>query len=423
MSGGEGSTPAPSRSTGIVPAGLGPDADRQVLTAGPNGVTAFGPVETLRCEPLPCPGSRIEPGRVNAHTHIYSALAPLGMPDPEPPPENFVQILERVWWRLDRALDEASLRASARLYAAESLLAGTTTLIDHHESPTFIIRSLDVLADACQEIGIRAVLCYGATERNGGREEARLGLAECRRFLRENDRPLVTGVVGLHASFTVSDETIREAAETCREMDTVLHVHLAEDGVDVEDARVRGYPGPLERLLHFGALPPGSILAHAVHCDADQVRRAADAGVWIVQNPRSNRGNRVGYPQALTASPRVAVGTDGYPARMDDEAEALEEQAREHGDDLDDLARRLDGGWKLAEERIGYPLAPLHEGTVADAVARETDGADDGSGVRHVLVAGRRVVEDGRLLTADLEEIRAQAKEQAARLWKRLPAV
>lgn len=413
-----------ARPTGVVPAGLGPDADGRVLIAGTDGVTVFGSASTYRAEPLPCPGARIEPGQVNAHTHIYSALAPLGMPPPEPPPENFLQILERVWWRLDRALDEPSLRASARLYAAESLRAGTTTLIDHHESPSFIEGSLDVLADACQEIGIRAVLCYGATERNGGREEARRGLAECRRFLRENRRPLVSGVVGLHASFTVSDETLREAAELCRELDTVLHVHLAEDGVDVEDARERGYPGPLERLLHFGALPPGSILAHAVHCDAEQVRRAADAGVWIVQNPRSNRGNRVGYPKALTASPRVAVGTDGYPACMDDEARALEEEARKHGDEMDDLLRRLEGGWKLAEERLGRPLAPLQEGTAADAVAREVedaDGGNDGGGVRHVLVAGRRVVEDGRLLTADLEEIRARAKEEAPRVWERLP--
>ncbi|MGQ0723358.1 MAG: amidohydrolase family protein, partial [Candidatus Eiseniibacteriota bacterium] len=123
---------------------------------------------------------------INAHTHIYSALAPLGMPLPTRSPANFLEILERVWWRLDRALDEASLRASARLYAAESLRFGTTTLIDHHESPGFIEGSLDVIADACQAAGVRALLCYGATERNAGRDEAKRGLAECRRFLTTN---------------------------------------------------------------------------------------------------------------------------------------------------------------------------------------------------------------------------------------------
>ena len=134
------------------------------------------------------------------------------------------------------AIDEASLRAAARLYVAEALLHGTTTLVDHHESPRLIEGSLDVLADACHELGARALLCYGATERNGGRDEASRGLTECRRFIETNSRPLVRGVVGLHASFTVSDETLREAAALCRELDSVVHVHLAEDRADVEDA-------------------------------------------------------------------------------------------------------------------------------------------------------------------------------------------
>jgi len=187
-------------------------------------------------------------GFVNAHTHIYSGLAPFGMPQPAEPPENFVQILERVWWKLDRALDPRALRTAARWYVAESLRLGAVGLVDHHESPEFIERSLDLLADACQSLGMPAVLCFGATERNGGREEAQRGLAECRRFITENTRPLVRGVVGLHASFTVSDETVRDAADLCRELDTVLHVHVAEDRADVDDALRTGWSGPLERL-------------------------------------------------------------------------------------------------------------------------------------------------------------------------------
>src|ERR1019366_9798281 len=150
-------------------------------------------------------------GFVNAHTHVYGGLAPLGMPLPRPEPSNFLEMLERVWWRLDRALDARSLRAAARLYVAEALRHGTTVLIDHHESPNFIEGSLDVIADACQELGVSALVCYGATERNGGASEARQGLAECRRFITSNRRPLVRGAIGLHAAFTVSDETIRAA--------------------------------------------------------------------------------------------------------------------------------------------------------------------------------------------------------------------
>jgi len=264
-----------------------------------------------------------------------------------------VQILERVWWRLVRALDRASMRASARLYVAESLLYGTTTLIDHQESPNLIEGSLDILADACQELGMPALLCYGATERNGGREEGRRGLAECRRFIRENRRPLVRGLVGLHASFTVSDDTVREAGQLCDELGTVLHVHLAEDRLDVEDAWRRGYEGPLRRLVTLKALPRGSILAHGVHLTASEVLEASARGCWLVQNPRSNRGNRVGYPRYLAESGRVALGTDGYPSDGAAELAALREGAEAHGEDASACAGRFEGGRGLVAERFG----------------------------------------------------------------------
>jgi cytosine/adenosine deaminase-related metal-dependent hydrolase len=363
---------------------------------------------------IPCEGLKLKPGRVNAHTHIYSGLAPLGLPAPKEKPENFHQILERIWWRLDRALDEPALRASARYYVAEALLAGTTTLIDHHESPRFMDGSLDVLADACDELGMRAVLCFGATERNGGRSEAKKGLRECQRFLKSNRRPLVKGAVGLHASFTVSDETVREAGRLCRNMGAVLHVHVAEDGIDVTDAEKRGYAGPLERLKQLEALPPGSILAHGVHLKPAQVRRAQDAALWFVQNPRSNRGNGVGYPSALNQSRLVALGTDGYPSRLDDEARALFDEGEKHGEKRSVLDQRVIAGWDLAGELFGARFSPVDEGSPADIVAW------DGETARHVIAGGRIVVRDGKLVTGDIETIRAAAQEEARRLWDRM---
>jgi len=324
-------------------------------------------------------------GFVNAHTHIYSGLAPLGMPAPALAPENFVQILERIWWRLDRALDAPALRASARWYVVEALRLGTVGMVDHHESPNFIAGSLDVLADACQELGLPAVLCFGATERNNGRAEARAGLDECRRFIRDNRRPLVRGVVGLHASFTVSDDTIRDAGALCRELGTVLHVHMAEDLADVEDARQRGWPGPLERLIALDALPRGSILAHGVHLTADQVRTADIRGCWLVQNPRSNRGNRVGYASALRASGRVALGTDGYLSERSAEVDALMDEATRHGDDLVAAARRAEAGHALLAERFGSAVPPA-------------------SAAPH----------------AEYDAIRAEAVAEAGRLWARM---
>jgi len=312
---------------------------------------------------------------VNAHTHLYSGLVPFGMPAPAETPANFVQILERVWWRLDRALDAASLRMSAQWYVADALQHGTAGLVDHHESPNLIEGSLDILADVCQAMGMPAVLCYGATERNGGRAEARRGLAECRRFIDTNTRPLVRGVVGLHASFTVSDETVREAAALCLELNTVLHVHVAEDRADVTDAQRRGWDGPLERLEQLGALPPGSILAHGVHLSKAQVRRAEQLGCWLVQNPRSNRGNKVGYPKALRFSQHVALGTDGYASDLAAENAALLEDAPCYGDDPQVAARRLQAGHALLAERFGGTVPPVRSTSEIDLDAIRTEAA------------------------------------------------
>jgi cytosine/adenosine deaminase-related metal-dependent hydrolase len=337
---------------------------------------------------------------------MYSALAPYGMPPPAVPPENFVQILERVWWWLDRAIDADTLQASARDYVAKALLAGTTTLVDHHESPNFIEGSLAILAAACHELGIRALLCYGATERNFGREEARRGLAECQRV---EASPLVRPAVGLHASFTVSDDTIREAGDLARELGTVVHAHVAEDGADVDNARKHGAPGPLERLLYLGALVPGSILAHGVHLSADQVKLAAAHGCWFVHNPRSNEGNRVGYARMLSHSENVALGTDGWNPDMREEEQALKRLAAQNDDR--DVGGRLAAGHRLVAERFGTDPRPLAPGALGDLVVR------DGGGVRHVVVAGRLVVKDGRFARGDEEAIVASARQQAARLW------
>jgi cytosine/adenosine deaminase-related metal-dependent hydrolase len=360
---------------------------------------------------------------VNAHTHVYSGLAPLGVPPPEPAPRSFLEILERVWWRLDRAIDEATLRASARYYVANALLAGTTTLIDHHESPGFIEGSLDVLADACQELGMRAVLCYGATERNGGAEEARRGLAECRRFILGNRRPLVRGIVGLHASFTVSDDTIRAAGDLCRELGTVVHVHVAEDLADVADAQARGHAGPLQRLVALDCLPPGSILAHGVHLRADEIRTASAYGCWLVQNARSNRHNQVGYPRTLRHAQRVALGTDGFPSDMVDELDVMRVCAEGHLDDHAHAERRLPAGAALAASLFGESAV---EPVAADSPG--FDGREWALSQRRCVTAawsvdGRGVIHDGHLLTGDLDEIRADADVQAQRLWARMRAL
>ncbi len=385
---------------------VGPDK-RGLSVAIANGrVVAKAPAGAAH---LSCEDGEIGPGAVNAHTHLYSGLARYDMPPPTPPPRNFLEILQKVWWRLDRALDAESLRAAARDYVARALLAGTTTLVDHHESPGLIEGSLAILAQACEELGARALLCYGASERNFGRDEARRGLEECRRVVAS---PRIGGLVGLHASFTVSDDTIREAGALARELGTIVHVHVAEDSSDVLDARRRGFTGPLERLIALDALPPGSILAHGVHLSREQVRRAA--GCWFVHNPRSNEGNRVGYASALSAATRVALGTDGWEADMAAEEAALRRLAAAHGDAAAD--GQLAAGHALIAGRFAAAPEPLTPGSLGDLVVRRA-GA-----VRHVVAGGRVVVDSGALATGDFAAITARGREAAARLWARLRA-
>ncbi len=388
---------------------LGPDRTGRIV-AIVDGVIAAAADPTAPV--LACPDGDIAAGAVCAHTHLYSALAPYGMPAPEPAPTNFVEILERVWWQLDRGLDLDLMRLSARDYIAKALLAGTTSLIDHHESPNCIAGSLAVLQQAAEDLGLRALLCYGATERNGGRDEALTGLAECETV---TPSALVRGMVGLHASFTVSDETVREAGDLARRLGTVMHVHVAEDAADVIDAKQRGYDGPLERLIDLGGLPTGSIIAHGVHLAPAQVRFAEAQGLWFVHNPRSNEGNRVGYAASLTASAHVALGTDGWPADMATENRALRRLAEANGDEH--FAGRLEAGQTLMAERFGFAAAGLAVGAPGDVVVRE-----DGK-VRHVIVAGRPVVRDGQLIGADAEAIEAEARAAAPGLWQRIAAL
>jgi len=388
---------------------VGPDSSGRSVAILEGRVVAAAPAGAPR---LACADGEIEPGAVCAHTHLYSGLARYGMAPLDPPPRDFLEILQKVWWRLDRALDGETLRAAARDYVARALLAGTTTLVDHHESPNLIEGSLAILAEACEALGARGLLCYGASERNFGRDEARRGLAECRRVAAS---PLIRGLVGLHASFTISDETARQAGALARELGTIVHVHLAEDQADVDDARRRSYPGPLERLLSLDALPEGSILAHGVRLSRDQVRRAADAGCWFVHNPRSNEGNRVGYAGALAATKRVALGVDGWDPDMAAEDAALRRLAEENGDE--GFRGRLAQGRALVAERFGAEAEPLAPGSLGDLVVRR-NGAP-----RHVIVGGRVVIENGALATADFEAVTAEARAQATRLWSRMAAI
>jgi cytosine/adenosine deaminase-related metal-dependent hydrolase len=337
-------------------------------------------------------GRATTPGLVCAHHHLYSTLA-RGMPAPPSTPRSFVEILEQVWWRLDAALDHNLLSWSARLGAVEALEAGTTAIVDHHESPNAIDGSLDVIAEACAEVGVRVVCAYGVTDRHGPKG-AVAGLAENERFLRGGGR----GMVGVHAAFTCDDETLVAAAGLAADHGVGVHIHVAEAGVDA---------GAGERLRPLAT--EQWLVAHAVHLDQPLPGT-------VVHNPRSNLNNGVGYARPARF-PRVALGSDGIGASMLDEFGLAYAMHR-----ADDVTATPDAAWSWLS--AGADLVPEVRG---DEVTWSADRADPwylaftpGVRAERVVVDGEVVVEDGRVTKVDGERIRARAWEEAKRLWQRL---
>jgi cytosine/adenosine deaminase-related metal-dependent hydrolase len=339
--------------------------------------------------------SATTPGLVCAHHHLYSELA-RGMPPPPETPTTFQGILEQIWWRLDAALDLEMLKWSAMLGGVEALESGTTAIVDHHESPNAIEGSLSVIADACAEVGVRVLTGYGVTDRHGP-DGAKRGLAENERFLKEGGN----GLVGIHAAFTCSDETVQAAAALAVDHGVGVHIHVAEGPEDV------GAPQRLE-----GLTADNWLLAHCVHLPTDHELRGT-----ILHNPRSNMNNSVGYANPSRFSNPVALGTDGIGANMIESFRLAYVLHR-----TVDVTTGPDPSWSWLEE--GWNIMPEARN---DEVTWSYQPMDPWHlaftpGVRplEVKVDDEVVFADGRPTRVDAAEVRAKAAEQAARLHAKL---
>ena len=382
-----------------------------------------------------CGGTLLLPGNVCAHTHLYSALA-RGMPYDLAPPVDFLQVLQRIWWRLDRALDLELVRLSALRGGLDALLAGTTTVVDHHASPNAIDGSLDVIADALAELGLRSALCYEVSDRDGP-ERSSAGVEENRRFLSTTpSRPLARGLVGAHASFTMSDATLAACADLARSAGAGVHIHVAEDVVDEQDSLDRSGLRVVERLRDAGLVTDAAVLAHCVHLDDLEREIVTAARATVVHNARSNMNNRVGH--ARVGDGRIALGTDGIGGDMFTESQVAYFRAKEAGAavapswPLDRLAE----GSRLAGRLFAEPfLGTIRPGAPADITVLDypapvpLDAANLGGHwvfglsvrqVRDVLVAGDLVVADRRSTRVDEAKVAAESAQAVERLWARL---
>lgn len=419
-------------------------------------IEAIDDTETLTTaypneERLDARGQLALPAAMCGHTHFYGAFA-RGWSPPGPPAAGFEEVLERLWWRLDKALTAEDVRYSALVCLVDAIRHGTTTLVDHHASPYAITGSLDIIADAVLTSGVRAALAYEVSDRDGP-TRAQEGIEENVRFLRRLHRaphPQLGASFGLHASLTLSDETLTRARHAVRSLREAgircgFHIHGAEGRADVEDSLAKSGLRVIPRLGAAAILGPETIVAHAVHVNDQEIAQLAETGTWVTHQPRSNMNNAVGFARVeemVSQGVKVALGNDGFSNNM-----FAEMKMAYLGHKLvqgDPRAMPADRVFELAYDanaalaRVFWPdqeLGVLAVGAMADIVLLDYASTTpltamnlpwhmifgyEASAITTTISAGQVLMRDRRLITLDEKAITSRARELASALWTRV---
>lgn len=431
------------RENKIIPNGaIYIDGDKIVEIGSTESLVSKHPVS----ERLDARGKLVMPGNICAHTHFYGAFARGMALPPGPPPKNFPEILQKLWWRIDRSLTLEDSKYSALVCLVDAIQHGTTTLIDHHASPNAIDGSLDAVADAVIETGLRACLCYEVTDRNG-EEGAHAGIRENVRFLQrvaKNDYgENVRGSFGLHAAFTVSDRTLERCHAELDGRNTGFHVHVAEDISDEDDSVQNHRVRVVERLDARGVLGTKTIAAHCVHVDVGEIDLFKRTETKVSHQPRSNMNNAVGVANVLGMlryGVTVGLGNDGFSNNMFSEMKTAYLVHKLHQRDPrimganTVLEMAYTNNAKICMNFWNAPVGELSAGAYADIILldyapfTEMNPGNfpwhvifgvDGSNVTHTICGGKMLMKDRELVDLDETAIAAKAMELSKQVWSR----
>jgi len=418
-----------------------------VLVEG-NRIADLGATDRMRAEYpdtdfLDAKGGLIMPGLINTHGHIYSALARGMVLKDAKPSKSFADILENLWWRLDRALDLPEIRMSAYTTYIDCIKNGVTTFFDHHASAGHVQGSLKEIADAAGCLGIRTSLCYEVSDRDGEGITGQ-GIRENAEFIdyaRSLDDEMIKGMFGLHASFTLSDATLKRCVDAAQ--GAGFHVHVAEGPEDLADCREKYGKRVVERLLDLGILGEKSIAVHCIHVDEHEMDLLRESSTMVVHNPESNMGNAVGYSAAIKMMQKgilVGLGTDGYTTDM---LESLKVANILHKHELKDPG----AAWAQAPRMLfannaaicgrffGPDLGALKKGAAADIIVADYEAPTPvtaenyashilfglmGRNVSSTMIDGRYVMRNREILTVDEQDIFAESRDVAASFWSRV---
>ena len=391
-------------------------------------------------EAVDCAGKIILPGFICTHHHFYSTMA-RGMGIPGEPASNFVQILERLWWKVDRALAEEDITLSAQLPLIDCIRNGTTTIIDHHASPSMRDGSLDLIENSVRQAGVRASLCYEVSDRNlkGG------GVAENQRFIQKVGRGdgQIAAMMGMHASFTLSDATIEECVGIAREAGVGCHIHVAEDAADREDSLAKYGLPTVNRLHRLGVTGGKSIFVHCVHIDEAEMDLLTETGTSVVHNPESNMNNAVGVTPLLKLLKKgvlVGLGTDGMGSDMLVQMRCAYLLHRLANRDprvafMEAPQLLLQNNAEIAWRQFGLHLGEIAEGRPADLAIidyQPPTPLSEANFLGHLIFGlvdatvdttvcrGKILMRGKQVLSMDEERIAARSRELAPKMWKRL---
>ena len=393
-------------------------------------------------EPWDAQGKLLMPGMICAHTHFYGAFA-RGMYIPGEPAKDFPEILQKLWWPLDRSLDLHGVQSSAEVCLVDAIRNGTTTLIDHHASQTAIDGSLDAIAAAVDASGLRAALCYEVTDRDGP-TAAQAGIRENVRFAARlsgdgGSSARVAATFGLHASMTLSDATL----DACRSESERFHVHVAEHPADAWDSLRRSGTRTVERLHEFGITGDESIFAHCIHIDTWEMALLRETGTFVSHQPRSNMNNAVGaanVPAMLRGGMPVCLGNDGFSNDMFAEMKVTDQLHKMSSGDPRTLGAdkvvqmTVHNNRALASTFFEKPVGILAPGAMADLILLDyyptTPLHGDnlpwhilfgisGGHVHSTICHGQVLMRDRALLTLDEEAVTARSRKRAQETWER----
>ncbi len=373
---------------------------------------------------IDCKGRFVTRAFACGHHHIYSALC-RGMPAPPRVPTNFPEVLEYVWWRVDKRLDHDMIEASALAAGLQMARRGVTFCIDHHASPLHVEGSLETIARAFERCGIGHLICHESSDRNGP-EAAEKSLAEHDAYL-ASGRP---GLIGLHASFTVGDELFIKSVDLARKYNTGLHIHVAEDIADQRHCETTYNKRVAERLQDLGGLEsPKTILGHCVHCNDKERKIIADSGVWVVSNVESNQNNNVGLTD-YDWTDNIMLGTDGMHNDMLRSAKAHHLCCSTTGGiGYDEVYRRFRNVHNYLAQFPGIGDGANNLVILDYDTPTELSGDNfyghflfglEALHVDTVIAQGRVIIENRKSTLVNEEEIFCYAREQGLRLWEAL---